>query len=277
MRRLIWVVIAVFFSVSMWSCRSKRSIYKAPIKEEGSSYLLTQLEDHELKYKTFAAKFSLHYADGKEKTSFRGNIRIKRDSLIWVSIAPVMGIEVARILITPDSVKIIDRTNKSYFMESYRYVNQYLNNALDFDMLQAFLIGNDFSFFEEANWKASIDGGLYKLATANRRKLRKYVRSHEATEIPIQNTWLDPNTFKIKKIMVKEIRPSRSRKLIAQYSDFFVVESQMLPLHMEFNVKANNNVNVLLDYSRVNLNDELRFPFRISSKYQELKLADPTE
>jgi len=53
-----------------------------------------------------------------------------------------------------------------------------------------------------------------------------------------------------------------------------VVESQMLPLHMDFNVKANNNVNVMLDYSRVNLNDKLRFPFHISSKYKELKLTN---
>lgn len=272
MRRVTWIVFIAFISLSLWSCRSERSLYKAPIKEEGASYLLTQLENHELKYKTFAAKFSLHYAGGKEKTSFKGNIRINRDSLIWVSIAPVMGIEVARILITPDSVKVIDRTSKSYFLESYEYVNQYLNNALDFDMLQAFLIGNDFSFFEDANWKTSIDGGLYKLATANRRKLKKYVRAHEASEIPIQNTWLDPKTFKIKKVMVKEIRPARSRKLTAEYGNFFVVESQMLPLHMEFNVKANNNVNVLLDYSRVQLNKDLRFPFRISSKYEEVKL-----
>lgn len=272
MRRISSVIIIAFISIALWSCRSERSLYKAPLKKEGASYLLTQLENHELKYNTFAAKFSLHYADGSDKTSFKGNIRIQRDSLIWVSIAPVMGIEVARILVTPDSVKVIDRTSKSYFIKSYEYLNQYLNNALDFDMLQAFLIGNDFSFFDDANWKTTIDGGLYKLATANRRKLKKYVKTHEASKIPIQNTWLDPKTFKIKKVMVKEIRSARSRKLTAEYSNFYVVESQMLPLHMEFNVRADNNVNVLLDYSRVQLNRDLRFPFRISSKYKELQL-----
>jgi len=255
-----------------YSCSSKRSMYKAPIKNEGADYLMTQLENHELKYNTFAAKFSMNYAKGKEKSSFKGNIRIKKDSMIWISIAPVMGIELARILITPDSVKVIDRPHKSYFIESYSYVNYYLNNALDFNMLQALLLGNDFSFYDEAVWKTSIEGGLYKLATANRKKLKKYVKENQAAEIPIQNTWLHPESFKIKKIMIKEINPDKNRKLTAEYDEYYIVESQRLPLHAEFNVRADDNISIFLDYSKVKIDEELKFPFHISSKYKRLSI-----
>src|ERR1700676_4128871 len=42
------------------------------------------------------------------------NIRIKRDQKIWVSITAIAGIEVARALITPDSILIINRLQSLY-------------------------------------------------------------------------------------------------------------------------------------------------------------------
>lgn len=274
MRQSGLFTIMAFLAVVLLSCRSERSMIKAPIKDAGPDYLLSQLEEHELKFDSFKAKFSIHYAKGSEKSSFKGNIRIKKDSLIWISIAPILGIEMARIMITPDSVKVIDRQHKSYFVEDYAYVNRFLNNALDFDMLQAFLLGNDFSFYEEANWKVNIDGRLYRLATDNRRKLKKYVKQHQISEIPIQKTWLDPRTFKIQKVMIKEIRDSKNRKLTAEYDDFYVIGKQLFPLHAQYNVKAVKNIDVILDYSKVALNNDLKYPFRISSKYQRVRIAE---
>lgn len=270
MKSKVWIFLLIVMMALMWSCRSKRSIYKAPIKNEGPEYLMKQMETHELNYNTMSAKFSLHYAKGSGKTSFKGNIRLKKDSLVWLSIAPVMGIEVARVLFTPDSVKVIDRTKKQYLVEDYGIVNRYLNNTLDFDMLQALLIGNDFGFYEEASWKTSIEGGLYKLATANRQKLRKYIRENQAQEIPIQNTWLDPQSFKIKKMMIKEVRQKRNRKLTAEYDNYYVIESQKVPMHAQFRVRADDNIDIMLDYSKVKIDKNLRFPFHISDKYERV-------
>ncbi len=272
MKSKIWVFVLVLMMTMMWSCRSKRSIYKAPLKNKGPEYLMKQMENHELKYQTLSAKFSLNYAQGKEKTSFKGNIRIKKDSLVWMSIAPVMGIEVARILFTPDSVKVIDRTRKHYLAEGYDFVNRYLNNTLDFDMLQALLIGNDFGFYEEASWKTSIEGGLYKLATADRQKLKKYIRENQAREIPIQNTWLDPKSFKIKKMMIKEVRQQKNRKLTVEYDNYNVVNAQTVPLHAEFLVRAEDNINIMLDYSKVKMDNSLKFPFHISDQYERVTI-----
>ncbi|MBK8414658.1 MAG: DUF4292 domain-containing protein [Bacteroidetes bacterium] len=36
------------------------------------------------------------------------NLRIKTDSLTWISKSPLLGIEVARVMITRDSVKFMD-------------------------------------------------------------------------------------------------------------------------------------------------------------------------
>jgi hypothetical protein len=260
---LLWTLLIV-------SCKSERVIYKAPLKEIGYTFLLNQLEAHELKFDSFKARVTIRFINKSKKSVLNGQIRIKKDSLIWISLAPALGLEMARLMITPDSIHVIDRVHHQYFAESYSFVENYLNSAVDFDMLQALLIGNDFSFFEEAQWKASIDGGLYKLATANRTKLKKYNYSHEEFAIPIQNTWLDPNTFKIKKIMVKEAVSERSKKLVATYDKFFIIDKQLLPLNVWFDIRAEENFDVMVDYSKIDLNNNIVFPFRVSSNYERI-------
>lgn len=254
------------------SCNTNRSIMKAPLKEEGAKYLFSQLKEHEIKFNTLSAKFSVHYSQGKNKTSFNGHLRIKKDSLIWLSISPVLGIEIARILITPDSVKVINRVDKTYYCEDFSFVTNYLNSALDFDMLQAFLTGNDFTFYEKGNWKTSMEFDLYKLATDNRHKLKRYAKKNNMISIPIQNTWLDPSSFKIQKMVIKELNPKHGKKLTAEYDNFFIVEKQMMPLHIDFEVKAEKKMDILINYSRVELDKELRYPFKISSKYERISL-----
>lgn len=260
--------------VFMLSCHSERGLIKAPVKEAEPEYLTSQLKKHQLKFNSFKAKFSLRYTKGSDKSNVKGNIRVKKDSVIWVSIAPMLGIEIARIKITPDSVKFINRHNKSYFKADYNYINRYLNSATGFEMLQALLIGNDFSSYEDAGWEVKIDDGLYRLSTVNRRKEIKYVSKGEASVIPFQKTWLDPENFKVKKVMVKEASSSRSRELIASYNDFSQISQQLFPLHVEYNLEANENINVILDYSRVSLDENLKYPFNISSKYKKLRIPE---
>ena len=52
--------------------------------------------------------------DGKTH-SIAGSMRIRSDSAIYISIAPILGIEIARAIITPDSVKLINRLESTYY------------------------------------------------------------------------------------------------------------------------------------------------------------------
>ncbi|MCB0807539.1 MAG: DUF4292 domain-containing protein, partial [Bacteroidales bacterium] len=98
---------------------------KEPIKEYGADYLFDKLKENELKFEWFSAKFNLDLIIDKKKNSFRGQLRMRKDSAIWVSFSPALGIEMARLLITEDSVKFINRINKTYFAGDYRVVNNF--------------------------------------------------------------------------------------------------------------------------------------------------------
>lgn len=263
-------IILALFTLTLASCKTRRHIYKEPIKEEGPDYLFQQLSGNELKFETFTAKFSIDYIHDKKKTEFKGQIRILKDSVIWVSFSPALGIEMARLMITNDSVKFMNRVDKTYFVGDYDFVNAFLETNIDFDILQSFIIGNDFQFYDKTKFKASIDGMEYRLSTLERSKLKKYVREKETyPKVYIQTIWLNPVSFKITRIMIKEIK-KENKKLDVYYSDFNQMEEQIFPQKLKFNLSAEDNFEVFVDYSRISLNENLNFPFRIPDKYQRI-------
>jgi len=244
---------------------------KAPLKEEGAEYLFAKLKEKELKFDWFSAKFSAEYANAGKSNSFSGQIRIRKDSLIWISLTPMLGIEAMRLSISQDSVKMINRLNNTYFTGDYEYVNNFLNTNLDFDLLQAFLLGTDLQFYENGKFRASVDHGEYKLSTGERAKLKKFVRnSRENLRILIQNLWLDPVNFKITHADVKEIRRDNIR-LESTFSDFEPVGDQLFPRKMTCTIWAENTIRILSDFSKMTLNVPLQFPFKIPSSYQAVR------
>ena len=266
-------ILPILFLTSLFltSCSPQKKVFKAPIKEEGADYLFQKLKEHELKFIWFTAKFSAEYKNDGKKNSFDGQIRILHDSLIWLSFTPVLGIEVMRIMITQDSVKFINRMNNTYFIGDYHYVNNFLNTNIDFDILQSFLIGNDLSFYEEGKFRASLDRGEYKLSTAERMKLKKFIRnSQENLRILIQNIWIDPETFKISQADVKDIR-GQNLKLQATYSEYEKVEEQLFPRNMNFEIDAGNKIHVNIHFNRISINMAQQVPFKIPLSYKQIK------
>jgi len=263
-------ILLILVAFWMTSCSPARKIIRTPIKEEGPEFLFKKLKEKELRFDWFTAKFSAEYSNAGQKNSFGGQIRIARDSIIWLSFSPLLGIEVFRIMITQDSVKFINRMNNTYFIGDYSFVNKFLNTNIDYDILQSFLIGNDLSFYENGKFRASLDRSQYKLSTAGRIKLKKFVRnSQESLRILIQNIWIDPQTFKITQADVKEIKKPNI-KLEANYSSFENINDQLFPKEMEFDINADNNINVEVTFSKINITTVQQFPFKIPSNYRRV-------
>lgn len=104
---------------------------------------VTGLTQNRIDFQTFSSHMHVHYegSDGKDY-EFNAVVRIKKDSLIWVSINAALGIEAFRLLITPDSVKILDKLKKVARLRSVSYLQEQVHLPVDFKILQDMLIGN---------------------------------------------------------------------------------------------------------------------------------------
>lgn len=275
-----WSQIAVLILLVsvITSCTGSRKAVREPLKEEGAEYLMGKLKEHEVKFRQFSAKFNVTYTANKKKTTVSGLLRIEYDSIIWISITPALGIEAVRFMLTPDSIKYINRLDNSYLQQDFTYINQLINKTLDYDMAQAFLLGNDFSLYESNTFKASIENQHYKLSTTDRRKLRRYVRrSEDDISIPIQSIWLDPQSFKISKVMLKEAERD-NRKFLATYTEFEDSDGKIIPSEMDFRVETTDSkIKILISYSKVQIDKEQTYPFKIPDNYMEIKDLQPSK
>ncbi|HLO90753.1 MAG TPA: DUF4292 domain-containing protein [Lentimicrobium sp.] len=264
---LLLIVITLVIATA---CSTARKLIKEPLKEQGTDFLVNNLKKNELNYEYFSAKFSAKYKQDKKETAIAGQLRIRRDSAIWISVSPIMGIEMIRLLITNDSIWYVNRIDNTYFTGAFDYIDLLKNSTLDFDMLQSFLTGNDFTRYESTSFKGGVDNSEYTLQTTERRKLKKYLKSNQDVNIPIQHLWLNPETFKITRILIREIAQN-GKKAEARYTHQNI-NGQLVPVIVNFEAETGKEkATVHVEYSKINLSQPLQFPFRIPEKYSRIE------
>lgn len=98
-----WIIFSMtllLMVMALAGCKSQRAIIKAPIKEEGADYLMARLNEKELMFDSFEARANISFRQNRKHLDFKAQIRMIKDSLIWISFNQDLGIEVARLLIT---------------------------------------------------------------------------------------------------------------------------------------------------------------------------------
>lgn len=268
-------ILLLFFIVSLTifssSCKSKKQVLKTSIKEYGFSYLYSRLLENQIKFDYLSAKITIVYGQEKNKTNLRGQLRIRNDSLIWMSITPALGIEAARIMLTDDSVKFINRLNKTYFSGKYELIDSLLNTTIDYSLLQAMLVGNDLNQYDVNKFRSSIDNGMYRMTIRERRKIKRYIKKGEIdTRVLVQQIWLDPVTYRIARIDIKEQGEDENNKLRVYYNDYIDIDGQLFPSKMRIEVISNKSIFIDVDFNKTTLNNPTSFPFKIPGKYEKL-------
>jgi len=266
---------ALFFALSLvvllsTSCKSTRTTLKKPLKEYGFNYLYSKMLENHVSFDYLSGKFNIDYIEGRKSTELRGQLRIKDDSLTWLSFSPALGIEAARILLSNDTVKFINRLNKTFFIGEYKVLDSLLNTTIDYSILQSMIVGNDITQYDVNKYKSTIDGGLYRITIQERRKIKKEIKSGELeSKVLVQNVWLDPENFRIKRINLKELGDD-TKKLDVTYDDYKDVNGHLFPTQIIINIVSQKSITINVDMLRLELNEPLSFPFKVPKKYERM-------
>lgn len=123
---------------------------------------LVELWNREIAYTTFTGKAKMHYEGMGMKHDFTANIRMAKDSVIWVHVSAGMGlVNVARILITPDSFQLVNYLDKSVMLKDIKDINSVMPAPVDFSILQNLISGEVLIKKGEAKAANKIDEMLY--------------------------------------------------------------------------------------------------------------------
>ncbi len=262
-------IIAVFAFLAFFSsCKSTRKVsVKRTLKKHGFAYLKQKMDSAKLDFDYLTAKLNFTYNNGKSNTNLKAQLRIKKDSIIWMSFSPAMGIEVARIALTCDSVKFINRLNKTYFTGEYRVLDSLINSSVNYLILQSMILGNDIPYYDVYDYKVRDADDYYLLVMEKKRKQRKGIKNAE-DNILVEKIWLDPVTFRARKMEMHEL-DKKDKKLTVIYDDYREVNGEWFPFKLKIKIRSEQSISIDVNYTRVQFVDHLSFPFKISSKYKE--------
>ena len=144
-KRISYLLMTVLMVALLASCSATKSI-KTSHSIEGMTEkeFVEHVIDNAGGWHALTAKMALSVDLGKGTTKVNGTLRIKKGEVIQMSIAPFLGIEVARAEISPDGILVIDRMNKRYVEVSFAEVEALVKTNLDFHTLQALFLNELF-------------------------------------------------------------------------------------------------------------------------------------
>ena len=117
--------------------------------------------------------------NGMAFDNLAGQIRMRKDSLIWLTVTATMGVEVLRAKVSNDSVWFINRMEKTYLAEPLDTVSAQLGIPLSLPWVQTMLLNNNESIPPVENQTV---------------QLRTYVMGEWAAKIKYNNIKLNEKT-----------------------------------------------------------------------------------
>ncbi len=256
------------------SCKNVEHVTEHNKLRASDKEVIKQYVNNTFNFETVSGKAALTLLENDKKKSFKITYRIKKDSVIWISITPLLGLEAARIMITRDSVFMLDRLHKTYYKNNIENINEVLKIDVNFILLQNILLANPISI-EPENKKDKIyirrnrKEQLYFVSNAKRRKYRKAInKDKDKYKETIETIWIYPDNYKMAKFNLNDFEENKSFE--AQYTEYQTIDEQIFPKIIQIDIKNDHNFQLTIDYLKVNINNPLKFSFHIPSKYERI-------
>ena len=133
---------AYIILMSICSCGVKKTITNDNHEQIDINALINQINTPKTVSDWLFVKGKIKFKSNNDKIGLGFSMKIRPDSLIWVSInAPILG-EVNRLMLTKDSVYSINRTNNSYLIRSLDQLENDLGVNLSFNKIENLLLSN---------------------------------------------------------------------------------------------------------------------------------------
>ncbi len=228
-----------------WSCAKNISLPEGG--KEMETFNPTTVDYQFLQGK---AKFVLEEESGKI-TRGTLQVRAKKDSVLWFSLSPGLGVEAIRGLITTDKIQLNDRLGKENLQLSYEEFEKQYGIDLSIELFQNLLWAN-------IPYAASFEDRLLRVGkkfelTQVRNKVRYFSK-------------IDTRHGKVSEVLSNSLTAESS--LLASYPKFQETHSQLFPSESLFkvNLKApqgTRNFRIYLQWTSVDpQSNTLSFPFR---------------
>jgi hypothetical protein len=268
MIRLSLILITGILLIS--SCRSTRKIQTAiekkdtleakPVVDAHADSVkviketYSKLVENRIEFETFSAKINTDYqgGDGK-KYDVNVFIRMRKDSIIWLSVNGALGIEGMRAIIDKDSVRIMNKLDKEYQVRSLAYLQEVAALPLDLHSMQQLIIGNP--VFLDTN-------------------IISYSTSGEQISLLSEGTWfrhlisMHNNDHLVLHSKLDDIDVLQNRTCFLTYDEYENNSGVKFSTHRTISITEKTKLDVKLNFKQYAFNETLSFPFSVPKNYK---------
>ncbi len=251
----------VFILLVFFSCKSRKKL-AAPIsittKDTVSDNSLTATEKilgpTLSPWTYFSAKADISFTSGNNTQNAGSNIRMYKDSLIWVSIN-LFGIEGARMLINKDSMVLYDKLHKTYTVYNKAFIESIIGSPLNVGEIQNLILAKPIYALKFYN---IIHENEAALKIKNIQPTVYVYHKYSKQFYTIDSTMIEDRTA-----------PHYARVL---YSGFTNIDAHNFPMKNEINAyNGVSNIVITMEFERPDFVSIQTFPFNIPSSYERVK------
>jgi hypothetical protein len=272
--RLLFFILIPLFAGTFIACRATKKIQQAITKKDTVvlakpditashadtlqmiNNVIDSIENRHVNYTTFSARTKVVYAnkDGKQP-DFIAFIRMKKDSVIWISLANDIGIEGIRILITPDSIKVMDKIAKTIQIRPLSLLQELSQIPFSYTDLQHIILGRAIFFNKDSVYAYANQPEEYLLSGRN----------------GVFNHTLSANSnYCIAKNRIDDASPVLGRRADLFYKEYEWKEGIAFSTLREIFISYKNVFNVQMKFKEYHFDALLSYPFNVPKKFKKI-------
>lgn len=249
-------IFLIIFALSLSACGSKKAKMESVAPEDAAvAAVVANHYSNEVNFNTLQGKLSVRYTTEERDQSVTVSFRMKKNDTIWMS-GQLLGIPLAKVLITPNSVQFYEKISRTYFDGDFRLLSDLLGTPLDYQKIQNLLLGQAIYDLREERYKLSESSRGYQLQPSAETFLKKLFL-------------LDAGNYKTLAQQIGEANSNRS--VTITYPEYQKIGQQLFP--GEIQIVANEgaqNTRIDMQFRGIDLNVPVSFPFSIPSGYEEI-------
>lgn len=234
-----------------------------------------KVSDNAVYAKNITSKIDFSVSAGGKDISVDGTLRMRKNEVIRIQLAPFGLVEVGRVEFTPDYVLLIDRIHKEYIKADYNNVSFLKDNGLNFYSLQSlfwnqlFIPGKE--NVSESNLK-TFDADLNAVGNTIPVTLKQNNLSFEWNANKL-NGQIESADIEYKS------KANGTSNMTWSYSDFKQVGAKQFPALQKISVKTtalkkNNNGSMTIKLKNIGTDTNWETTTTVSDKYKEVSVED---
>jgi hypothetical protein len=253
------------------SCRSTRKIQTVVAPRDSTAVTAPKGMSHEdsmrfisetyqgiknnyINFNSFSSKIEVDYLDGDgKKYNVTAHVRMIKDSVIWISVRAILGIEGLRAYITRDSVKLLDKQNNIYTARSVAYLQEVTALPLDLPSLQDLILGNPVFLDSNIISYTQSDKTITLLSSGD---FFKHLFTVDKETRFAQSSKLD------------DLDEFRNRTCYIAYNDYEDKKDVNFATKRHITVTEKKSLDIKLEFKQYDFNETLSFPFSIPKNYK---------